>query len=322
MTASESQLLVLGWHNVVPSWRFTGSRELFLRGFASQIALLHRAAHVVPLEDALTRLGRGEPLPARSVALTFDDGYADVADIIAPMLLRRRLPATFFLCPGFLERSALPPWEVVSWAVCSAQAQSLDWAGQHFSLDSGRTRRQVARRISADLKATDRVHRDAAVAKVVDDCRPAGSIGLDRLLLGPAGGSRLAELGFAIGSHTVNHPILSREAEADQREEIAGSRDALGRMLGVDPTVFAYPNGERRDFTLRTMEAVADAGYRFAVTTVTGRNDPTVPHHAIRRVMVDPRHGPAAFLHLLRRPGRNGAARDHAVPSLNHDPGC
>jgi peptidoglycan/xylan/chitin deacetylase (PgdA/CDA1 family) len=305
LSGSAPHLLVLGWHNVVPSWRFTGNRALFLRGFASQVATLHRAANVVPLEDALVRLSRGEPLPPRAVALTFDDGYADVVDVVAPLLLRRRLPATFFLCPGFLDRSSVPAWEVVSWAVCSARARSLDWAGHRFTLGSPARRRWLARRITGELKKTDRTHRDIAVTEIVKGCRPSRGIGLDRLLLGRAGAARLVDLGFAVGSHTVMHPILSAETEAAQKEEIAASRDILARTLGVEPTIFAYPNGRREDFTARTMGIVAAAGHPFAVTTVFGRNDPTVPGHAIRRVMVEPQRGPAAFLALLRQPDRN-----------------
>jgi peptidoglycan/xylan/chitin deacetylase (PgdA/CDA1 family) len=319
LSGSAPHLLVLGWHNVVPSWRFTGSRALFLRGFAAQVATLHRAANVVSLEDALVRLSRGEQLPPLAVALTFDDGYADAVDVVAPVLLRRRLPATFFLCPGFLDRSSVPAWEVVSWAVCSAEARSLDWAGNRFTLGSSASRRRLARRITAELKQTDRVHRDLAVAEIVEMCRPSRGIGLDRLLLNAAGAARLVELGFAVGSHTVMHSILSGEAEAEQKEEIAGSREALSRMLGIEPSVFAYPNGQWGDFTAKTMQLVADAGHPFAVTTVPGRNDPTMPAHALRRVMVDPQRGPAAFLALLRQPERNPT---ELVGVVEHDPEC
>ncbi|HZC28728.1 MAG TPA: polysaccharide deacetylase family protein [Gaiellaceae bacterium] len=43
--------------------------------------------------------------PARSVVLTFDDGYDDTAAVAAPLLARRRMPATVFLVSALLGRT-------------------------------------------------------------------------------------------------------------------------------------------------------------------------------------------------------------------------
>jgi peptidoglycan/xylan/chitin deacetylase (PgdA/CDA1 family) len=52
------------------------------------------------LADELRRGGPGEP----SLALTFDDGFASVADAAAPLLIERRIPATIFCVAGHLGR--------------------------------------------------------------------------------------------------------------------------------------------------------------------------------------------------------------------------
>ncbi|MCL2024290.1 MAG: polysaccharide deacetylase family protein [Coriobacteriia bacterium] len=41
-------------------------------------------------------------LPRNGLALTFDDGYADMSTVIAPILTRRELPATFFVATSFI----------------------------------------------------------------------------------------------------------------------------------------------------------------------------------------------------------------------------
>lgn len=305
MANTPPQLVILGWHNVEASWHFPKSRLLATRGLAAQLALLRQLASVVPLEGAFARLLRGEPLPRRAVALTFDDGYADTVRVIAPMLLRHRLPATFFLCPGLLSRSDPPAWEVVSWAVRMARANSLDWRGRDYPLQSERARRTLARRITDDLKGTDTARRQTAVASLVKACRPSGALGLDEMLLDWSGAARLVQLGFAIGSHTMSHPILSRESRSVQHREIFCAREQLGRRLGIEPATFAYPNGARGDFTDQTTRILRESGHQLAVTTMPGFNDASADPFTAGRIIVNPEQGPAAFLQLFR--GVNGA---------------
>ena len=55
---------------------------------------------------ALPELGRYNPPRRRSspaVILTFDDGYRDFYDTVYPILRERRLPATVFVVPDFVE---------------------------------------------------------------------------------------------------------------------------------------------------------------------------------------------------------------------------
>lgn len=298
--AVASKLLILGWHNVEDSWHFPKRRVMAARGLAAQLAVLRRVGTVVPLEAAFDRLTRGQPLPRRAVALTFDDGYGDALGVVAPLLLRHRLPATFFLCPGFLSRSEAPAWEIVSWAVRSAQSKTMDWRGRTYALGSEAQRRRLGRQITEDLKRNDTSRRRAAVADVVAACRPRGQPGVDGMLLDWAGAARLAGLGFAIGSHTVSHPILSQESRSAQRDEIFRARDEFGRRLGIEPATFAYPNGGSGDFTDVTADILRHSGHAVAVTTVRGFNGALADPFTARRFVIDPEQGPVAFLHLLR----------------------
>ena len=49
---------------------------------------------------------RAGDLPERAVALTFDDGFASVADEAAPLLAERGLTATVFCVAGYLGRAS------------------------------------------------------------------------------------------------------------------------------------------------------------------------------------------------------------------------
>ncbi|MET7455995.1 polysaccharide deacetylase family protein [Streptomyces sp. NPDC005574] len=87
---------------------------------------------VVPLRELVTTLLGGPPLPPRSAVLTFDDGYADFASTVAPLLAGRGLPATLYVTTGGMRTSTslsgcglFPSATMLSWA----QLRELDTAG-------------------------------------------------------------------------------------------------------------------------------------------------------------------------------------------------
>lgn len=73
--------------------------------------------------------------------------------------------------------------------------------------------------------------------------------------------------GCHFGSHTLSHPRLSHLPAAEQRREIADSKHLLEDLLGAEVPHFCYPYG---DYTARSREFVAEAGYRSATTCIRG----------------------------------------------------
>ncbi len=99
--AGRFQPTVLMYHSVGRNpAHFTVAPETF----AAQMAFLaERGFEVVPLEDCVRRAMAGER--RKLVALTFDDGYADVAEHAWPILHARGFPATVFLIAGRMGAS-------------------------------------------------------------------------------------------------------------------------------------------------------------------------------------------------------------------------
>jgi peptidoglycan/xylan/chitin deacetylase (PgdA/CDA1 family) len=65
--------------------------------FARQIRWLKRHFELVSLEEAQRRI-RGGNNPRACVSITFDDGYADNGRQALPLLIRERIPCTYFVC--------------------------------------------------------------------------------------------------------------------------------------------------------------------------------------------------------------------------------
>jgi peptidoglycan/xylan/chitin deacetylase (PgdA/CDA1 family) len=289
MPLVENSLRVFGWHNVTGTWYYPLRPGIGLRGIERQLRVLRRTANVVPLGPALEALARGRELPPRAVAITFDDGYRDNLEFAVPLLERLHLPASFFLVPGFLSGAVKPWWEVLAWAFLRARCDTVSWEGAELRLTTPASRRRLFESVAERLKSRDRASRDIAVGHLTGLLDPAGTIG--DLLLDWDGARQLARRGFAIGSHTMCHTILSQETPEAQLRDLVASRHLLEDGLDCGVELLAYPNGTERDYSAATIGAAQRAGYAHALTTRGGRNGVDTPPYEIRRFVIRPERG-------------------------------
>lgn len=224
---------------------------------------------VLPLPEAVARLRRGG-LPARAMAITFDDGYADNATVAAPILKRLGLTATFFVTTGVLGGGRM--WnDTVIEAVRIARGERLDFSDLGlgcYSLDDAEARRVAIDAILTAIKRRPYEERAALVAAIAD--RVGEQLPTD-LMMSADQVRQLCALGMAVGAHTVTHPILRRLDDAAALREIAASRDDLQQITGQAVTLFAYPNGVPMvDFDQRHVAMARRCGFEAAFTTAWG----------------------------------------------------
>jgi peptidoglycan/xylan/chitin deacetylase (PgdA/CDA1 family) len=295
-----NRLLVLGWHNVEGTPCFPALPGHGRRGLERQLTALARLANVVPLAAALTDLHAGRPLPRRAVAITFDDGYADVLSDAVPVLARLGLPATFFLVPSFLSREVTAWWEDLAVAFQTTTVTTFEFRGEILAVDNEARRRAAFERCSEDLKTVDEATRWAEVADITAALRAGARRHAPDLFLDWTGARELARRGFDIGSHTSSHAILARESSTAQRADLVGARQLLRSRLSAEVSILAYPNGRAEDFDDVTVAAAVDAGHEFAISTIEGFHSAAVSPHAVRRCVVYPERGVRELLAALR----------------------
>ena len=86
--------VVLCYHSIHPHKSFSSATPDL---FARQMEWLRRNCEVTPF-------GRWSEGSKLNVAVTFDDGYRDNYEYAFPILVQCRIPATFFLTVGLIER--------------------------------------------------------------------------------------------------------------------------------------------------------------------------------------------------------------------------
>lgn len=144
---------VLTWHSIDDSGSVISTTRDDL---ARQLDALQAArVEVLPMEELVRQSDE-----RHAVALTFDDGYSNFASAVVPMLVERRLPATVFVCPGFVGRSndwdsgssTIPPLTLMAWNELAALPPALVEIGAHgFNHVSmfGQDRQTLNREITA-----------------------------------------------------------------------------------------------------------------------------------------------------------------------------
>lgn len=277
MASARRKLLILTYHRVVPEPDALVPGNAHAPGFARQMQVLATAFNVLPLVEAAARLREGT-LPPRAVSITFDDGYADNAQVAAPILARYGLPATIFVATGFLDGGRM--WnDTIIETVRAARGPEIDLTGLGLGriciADLAARRAAVATLIGA-CKYLEPAARQARV----DAIAAAAGVRLpDDLMMRSADVRSLHDAGWEIGAHTVRHPILSALPREEAEREILASRDALAAITDAAPRAFAYPNGKPGvDYGAEHVDAVRRAGFEVAVSTVwaaaSGADDP------------------------------------------------
>jgi peptidoglycan/xylan/chitin deacetylase (PgdA/CDA1 family) len=248
--------------------RIAHSREVF-RG---QMELLARRYQPATL-DQIKKFVRGEKeFPARSVVVTFDDGYRDNYEIAAPVLGAVGVPATFYVTVECLERRRLPWPARIRFVFRSTKKQSWDdGSGTTWPLAGAIEREQALLRSCDECCKLTGAAQDEYVAALESRLDTRVPVESGKLMMTADQMRALAGEGHIIGSHTMTHPNMAYVSASDALRELTQSKRRLEEQVNAVVSHFSYPCPARSPhWTEQTVIASRDAGYQTAVTTDRG----------------------------------------------------
>ncbi|MFM2152559.1 MAG: hypothetical protein RL199_994 [Pseudomonadota bacterium] len=274
--AGGRRVVVLGYHRVVDD--FERERRLGLEStlisreaFRSHVAFLAERFRFVTMSEAVEVLAGRLGSRRDVVALTFDDGYADLVTNALPVLRAYHAPATLYVSTGVVDRAGHFPHDRL-YALLSAEARPSDEevatslpprlrdAFVASGTDGTDPRRRLHLLIRGQPPATLEALVDTLAAIAGREVMPPTSASA----LDWDGVRMLAAEGFEIGAHTISHCVLPHLSPADVDRELAGSVEALETALGRRPRHFAYCNGY---WSPRIMAALRRHGFISGLTT-------------------------------------------------------
>ncbi len=283
--------LILLYHRVADLSSDPFQLAVTPRHFAEHLEVLRAVCTPVTLAD-LDRNPITGRAPRRPIAVTFDDGYADILEQAKPLLEQFDIPATVFVTSGYLGSASGFWWdeladailgtaivpsqlELITREVCEAredrtEKQLGEGDCSHSSTatlvaDEAAWRQRTLDSLYQHLLAASVADRDAAVKAIrayvgEQGCRQSYRV------LSAADVVTLANGGLIdVGAHTVTHPRLATLALDDQRNEIWRGKARLEEVLGRPVTSFAYPHGA---YSQQTISLVREAGFERACSTI------------------------------------------------------
>ena len=268
-SGQNARLSILIYHRVLPESDPLFPSEVDSARFDAQMKHVSRIFNILPLADAVERL-KSNTLPARAACITFDDGYADNAEIALPILKKHGIPATFFVSTGYLNGGIMFNDSVIECVrMTKKESLSLSSLGlNELPVQTIAEKRSAIESILSILKYREPLLRQ----ELVDEIR--SMTGIDPpmdLMLEDDQVRLLSGSGMEIGGHTVNHPILASVDSKIARTEIQNGKEYLEALTGRPVRLFAYPNGKPgTDYLAEHAAIVKELGFDAAVSTAVG----------------------------------------------------
>jgi peptidoglycan/xylan/chitin deacetylase (PgdA/CDA1 family) len=269
--------VILMFHHVRPMrdpaqpFRPNRGLEITPEFLDSALAAVRRLGfELVTMDEAVRRLANDS---APFAAITFDDGYRDLAQHALPVLERHEAPFTAYVATGFASREARLWWTEMEEAFLRLDRVEVAQEGLPSVLQSATPAQKTAAffqlywalRGGSEERLLDVIADLSARAKV------DGAALLDSLCMDWDEILRLSRHPLAtIGAHTIHHRMLAKWPPDVARDEMARSKAQIEARIGGLVRHFAYPVGDPTSAGIREFSLAKEIGFASAVTTRPG----------------------------------------------------
>lgn len=261
--------------------------------FRGHMRYLSQSCNVVPLDRLVEMIERQEVIPPKTVAITFDDGWADNYTYAFPSLKEFKLPATIFLITSYIGSNGLLWTDKITFAISAL-------AKQRERIAAASSRLQQAPGINPQLAETilklvdqnavpgeqqadkidtlenlinalkaDPVQRDVIKNTLVVLAQEFAGLKINRRFLTWDEIHEMAGMRIGFASHTHTHKNLTELSPVQINDELEHSYQAFRDHALTPQPVFCYPEGA---FNFDTQKTLAAKKVRYILAT-SERND-------------------------------------------------
>ena len=200
--------------------------------------------------------------------ISFDDGYRDNIEKAAPILLRYRCQASFYVVTDCIDRN-IPTWTYFTDHFFQQEANRKlllenDWVPEFMKKilwSNDVEAKEWGRKVKPWMKSLPNPQRMWVMEQI--ETQNKGDALSHKMMMTWSDVKELQDAGFYIGSHSHTHPMLANlfdETEITKELEISAAR--ILENLGQRPETISYPIGSWDE---RVLSASLKTGYKYGL---------------------------------------------------------
>ncbi|MBM3417021.1 MAG: polysaccharide deacetylase family protein [Bacteroidetes bacterium] len=179
----------------------------------------------------------------------FDHGYGDNIEKAAPLLLRYRCPASFYVVTDCIDRN-VPTWTYITDLFfqhagnkkLQLENDFVPVSLQNIEWNNAEEAKEWGRKVKPWMKSLPNSQRLWVMQQIEQQNKGAGIP--RKMMMSWSEVKELHEAGFYIGSHSHTHPMLASLAgEEELFNELSVSSEKIQQQLGEKPLTISYPIG-------------------------------------------------------------------------------
>ncbi len=240
------------YHHLVSNHNALHIRHLYSykneQQFADDLDYMLRYLRPVSANELSAAVKSKQPLPSNAFLMSFDDGLREVYDVIAPVLLKKGIPAVFFINPAFVDNKELFYRCKLSLIIeelsnTDVSIQLLEQCRNLLNLPSHTSLNEVKHAVKQINNLT---------AHLADELGLLLGISFNDFLetqqpfLTTEQITELGKKGFTIGAHSWNHPYYHLLTDEEKLEQTISSMNYVTTHFKPSVTTFSFPHFDNR----------------------------------------------------------------------------
>ena len=210
--------------------------------FERDLDFLLKHYNALDIREILDNIEKGHATGKKGFILSFDDGLREFSEIIAPLLIRKGIPAICFLNSGFIDNKDL---------FFRFKASILIERFRKGNIADGLLKKSIAwaakRKITFDDDARFLLSVEYSNKFLLDEL--AAILGIDfkeylklnQPYLNSGQVTDLIKKGFSFGAHSIDHPWYSALQPDQQLDQTLGSMNDIANNFGLQYRLFSFP---------------------------------------------------------------------------------
>ena len=226
----------------------------------------------------------------KQVVFTFDDGYSDIINNVLPIIKEYEIPITVYCTTNYLNYSRLK-WDYLTEFIIT-EAVNFDKIFNFLNIVPERPSYEIKQSeayqmVKDKLKILNTQSEFHKIESFISNFGQKYELKIQNILLNKNQLKKLAlESMVTVGSHSMNHFVMTRLSDHELEIELTHSKHILEKIIEKNVNHFSFPYGA---YETRELAAAKAAGYLTGVST-NGRNvhrfrvecEYSLPRHVVK----------------------------------------